>query len=179
MSTMTYQKTQCFEFPEHSEIKLFNIFKLLNIIYGATYMSYTFDLADTLRFSFRTDSRWAYIYHNETVIGKSLIELCPLDVASREKKNSLILWDLYHHRSQPKIYREIMGRREDIGLRHGITLSTYFGKHHDAIAIATEEQKIDLSTNVLLDKNAYLLKKSLLECRQEITGLFNQKIGPQ
>ena len=177
MSIMAYQKTKCLEFPEKNEIKLFNIFKSLNEIYGATYMSYTFDMANTVRYSFRTDSKWSYIYHNETVKGRSLIELCPLDIASREKKNSIIMWDLYHHRSQPKTNREIMGRREEIGLRHGITLSTYFGEHHDAIAIATEDKKNDLSINVITDHNAHIMKKCLVECRQEIIELFNEKNG--
>lgn len=177
MKNAPYKKTKCLEFPDNSEIKLFEIFMNLNKNYGATYMSYTFDRSDIIRFSFRTDSRWAYLYHNESIIGKPIIESCPLDVVSRERKNTFIMWDLYGNQSQPKIFKEIMGLREDLGLMHGLTLSTYFGNHHDAIAIATEEKDTDLATNILADNKGSSLKRSLLLCRQEIISIFNKNDG--
>jgi len=173
---LTYKKTKCLDFTEEYEIRLFNIFMTLNKNYGATYMSYTFDKANTVRYSFRSDSSWASVYHNEKIAGKPIIESCPLDIISREKKSMFIIWDLYCHESQPKTYREIMGMREDVGLSHGLTLSTYFGDHHDAIAIATDEKKNDLATNILLSDNGLSLKNSLLECRKELFEAFKNNI---
>lgn len=170
----SYKKTKCLEFSEDYEIKLFQIFMSLNKNYGATYMSYTFDRSDIIRFSFRTDCRWADIYHNEQISGKPIIESCPLDIISRERKNIFIMWDLYTHKAQPKIYREIMGMREDIGLSHGLTLSTYFGAHHDAIAIATDDKKNDLAVNILSEDCGDYLKKSLLECRKDMVDFFHK-----
>ncbi len=167
MALSSYIKTKCLDFSEDYEITLFKIFMTLNKNYGATYMSYTFDKSNVVRFSFRSDSCWASIYHNEKIAGKPIIELCPLDVASRERKNMFIIWDLYCHESQPKTYREIMGMREDVGLSHGLTVSTYFGGHHDAMAVETEDKKNDLATRILLNDNGFLLKDSLLECRKK------------
>lgn len=177
MGSIKYKKTNCFYFSDNYEIKLFEIFIYLNKIYGATYMSYTFDLADTIRFSFRTDFKWAYIYHNEVILGRPIIESCPLDIVSRQKKNSIIIWDLYNHISQSKINREIMGLREDIGLQHGLTFSTYFAKHHDAIAVATEERNTDLATKILAENNGNLLKESLMACRRIAIQSLIQKNG--
>jgi hypothetical protein len=174
---LSYKKTKCLDFSEDYEIRLFKIFMELNKKYGATYMSYTFDKSDEVRFSFRSDTQWAAVYHNERIAGKPIIESCPLDIISREKKNMFIIWDLYCHESQPKTYREIMGMREDVGLSHGLTLSTYFGEHHDAIAIATEENKNDLSTRILLNDNGFALKSSLLECRKEAMDSFKKNIN--
>lgn len=174
MSETSYKKSKCLDFPELLEIKLFQLFMEINKNFGATYMSYTFDKSDLVRYSFRTDFKWANIYHNEKIDGKPLIESCPLDIASRERKNTFLIWDAYTHRSQQKACRDIMGMREDIGLMHGITLSTYFGTHHDAIAIATEERKNDLSTRILLDRCGEFLKKSLLKCREE--AIFGNQI---
>jgi hypothetical protein len=177
MHPLSYKKTRCLNFPECYEIKLFKIFLALNKNYGATYMSYTFDKSDMVRFSFRSDSSWASIYQNETISGRPIIELCPIDVASREKKNQFIIWDLYSHSSQPKKNREIMGLREDAGLSHGLTLSMHFDGHHDGLAVATEEKNNDLAVNIFLDDNAQLLKHSLLECRKEFLNLLKNDIA--
>ncbi|HSW93318.1 MAG TPA: hypothetical protein VLJ15_03070 [Gammaproteobacteria bacterium] len=174
MDINSYKKTKCLEFSEDCEIKLFEIFMAINKNYGATYMSYTFDRSDVVRFSFRTDSQWADLYHNEQISGKPIIELCPLDVVSRERKNIFIMWDLYSHKIQPKTSREIMGMREDAGLSHGLTLSTYFGAHHDAIAIATEDRKNDLAVNVLSEDCGDYLKKCLVECRKQVIDMFDK-----
>ena len=175
MDNFSYKKTKCLTFSENCEVKLFQIFMLLNKNCGATYMSYTFDRSDVVRFSFRTDSQWAHIYHNEKILGRSIIEFCPLDVASREKKNIYLMWDLFSHKTQPKVYREIMGMREDIGLCHGLTLSTYFGGHHDAIAIATDDRKNDLATHVLSHDCGSYLRTSLLACRKISLEFFNKE----
>jgi hypothetical protein len=174
MDLSPYKKTKCLSFTEKNELIFFKIFMELNKKYGATYMSYTFDKSNTVRFSFRTDSKWANIYNNEKINGKSIIELCPLDIASRKNDNIFIIWDLYNHKSQPKSHREIMGMREDIGLFHGLTLSTYFNSHHDAIAIATEENKTDLATNILLSDNGAALKDSLIACRRSIINQIKE-----
>lgn len=168
MSSVPYEKTQCINFSEELEIKLFRVYMELQKYCGATYMSYTFDRFNKYRFSFRTDSGWAEIYQNEKIKGKPLIESCPLDVVSRQNENCFIMWDLYTHQSQPKEYREIMGMRKDVGLNHGLTLSTFFNGHHDAIAIATEDKKNNLAINVMLNEKGSLLKTCLLECRKEI-----------
>lgn len=173
MEITPYKKTKCLSFIEEYELNLFKVFMDLNKNYGATYMSYTFDKSNLIRFSFRTDSKWASVYNHEKLNGKSIIELCPLDIVSRKKENIFIIWDLYNHKSQPKSYREIMGMREDVGLFHGLTLSTYFNGHHDAIAIATEEKKIDLATNILLSDNGATLKNSLIACRKNIINQIN------
>lgn len=172
MLLLPYQKTECLDFSEVLEIRLFKIFMILNKNCGATYMSYTFDKLNKVRYSFRTDSKWAEVYHNEKIRGKPIIESCPLDVVSRQRKNTFILWDLYGHKAQPKTYREIMGMREDVGLAHGLTLSTFFQGHHDALAIATENKRHDLALNVLHKDDGLLLKQNLLECRREILHLF-------
>lgn len=176
MNILPYEKTTCLNFADKYEIKLFNIFMGLNKNYGVTYMSYTFDKSNTVRFSFRSDSKWSSIYQNNEIFGKPIIELCPLDIASRERKNIFIMWELYSHISQPKEYREIMGMREDIGLYHGVTLSTYFRNHHDAIAIATGDKKNDLVSRILFNENGIELKKSLIRCRNEAISHLN-KLG--
>lgn len=175
MIILPYRKTTCLDFPDDCEVKFFQLFMTLNKNYGATYMSYTFDRSNVVRFSFRSDSKWASIYHNEKILGKPMIESCPLDIASREKKNTFIIWDLYSHQSQPKPYKEIMGMREDIGLMHGLTLSTYFNGHHDAIAIASEDKKNDMANSILYHDNGIALKKSILACRTEILHFLNRK----
>ncbi len=177
MNPLPYKKTKCLEFPEHLEIKFFQVFMALNKHCGATYMSYTFDKSNAVRFSFRTDLQWAHIYNTEKIFGKPLIEACPLDIASRERKNIFIIWDLYNHKAQPKEYREIMGMREDTGLSHGLTLSTYFGKHHDAIAIATDDKKNDLAIDILSNDNGDYLKNCLLECRKSISLYLTNSVG--
>jgi len=174
MDLLAYQKTKCLDFPENYELKLFDIFLKINKNYGATYMSYTFDKSNAVRFSFRSDSNWASVYQNEQIEGKPLIEVCPLDIISRQNKSIFIIWDLYCHESQPKTFREIMGMRSDVGLSHGLTLSTYFGNHHDAIAIATEDKKNDLATRILLIDNGQSLKDSLVECRKELFEVFKK-----
>lgn len=166
MSNLNYHKTMCIEFPDEVEIKLFEIFKKLNKEYGATYMSYTHDRFDKVRYSFRTDQKWAGIYHRETINDKPIIEQCPLDIVSRQKNNIFILWDFYIHRVQPKIFREIMGMREDVGMTHGLTLSTYFGEHHDALAIATEDHRNDIASKIMVNNTTNIIKESLLECRR-------------
>src|SRR5262245_31394525 len=118
MQLLPYEKSNCKNFPDNLEVKLFKVFLELNKAFGATYMSYTFDLCNTKRYSFRTDSLWSTIYQTEAINGKPLIQLCPLDIASRQKNNMYILWDIYGHKLQPKTFREIMGMREDIGLMH-------------------------------------------------------------
>lgn len=170
----SYKKTKCLSFAEECELSLFKIFMNLNKNYGITYMSYTFDKSNLVRFSFRTDPKWASIYNHEKINGKSIIELCPLDIISRKNENIFIIWDLYNHKSQPKSHREIMGMREDVGLFHGLTLSTYFNSHHDAIAVATEEKNLDLATNILLSDNGAALKNSLIACRKNIMTYINQ-----
>ena len=154
------------KFSEQLEIEFFKVFLNLNKLSGATYMSYTFDKANEIRFSFRSDSIWEAIYDKGEISGKPVMELCPLDKVSREIKNMFIVWDLYCHESQPKMHREIMGMREDLGLRHGLTLSTHFGGHNDAIAVASEDRKNDLAIQILSNENGLLLKQSLLACRQ-------------
>lgn len=165
---MKYSKSSCQEFSEEQELQLFRIFQNLNDSVGATYMSYTFDIENKYRYSFRTDSNWASIYHTELYKGKPLIEVCPLDIVSREESNKVILWDGYKHPCQPKAFKEIMSMREDLGLNHGITLSTYFHGNHDAIALATEESKNKLSNRCLETSNLLRLKQALVDCRNLI-----------
>lgn len=178
MRIQPYQKTECRQFSDLLEIQLFKIFMKLNKEYGATYMSYTFDWFNSVRYSFRTDSRWSDVYHHEKVNGKPLIEICPLDIASRAKKNILLHWDLYRNEAQPKIYKEIMGMREDTGLQHGLTLSCYFHHHHDALAVATEDGHDDLATRLLILNKGFPLKESLISCRKIALLFFKNKKEP-
>ena len=156
-----------YDFDDLVEVELYKVFVRLAGEVGATYMSYTFDYQNKKRYSFRSEPTWAKYYGNEKINGQLIIEQCPLDIASRKKGNIALIWDDYISKEQPKIYREIMGMREDIGLHHGVTLNTYFDNHHDAIAIATDSPKDNLALRILL-KNKQLLAKYLLSCRKII-----------
>ncbi len=168
-----YTIKKCVSFSEAFEIKMFKILMQLHKECGATYMSYTFDTFNSVRFNFRSDANWNSIYQNTHISGKPLMELCPLDKASRANRNGFILWDLYCHESQPKVQREIMGMRKDRGMHHGLTLSTYFENHNDAIAVASEDINNDLGMNMLVKEQGKLLKESLLECRKEALLYFS------
>ena len=150
---------------------------MLNRDFGATYMSYTFDKSNVIRFSFRSDSHWSSIYHNEKLYGKPIIELCPLDIVSRHKTNNFLIWDLYKQAAQPKIYREIMGMREDVGLLHGFTLSTHFSVHHDAIAIATSDKKNNIASRIITNGATSELQNYLIACRQAVAPLILNRNG--
>ncbi len=163
-----YEKSKCHEFDDIIEIELYKLFIELCHNLGVTYMSYTFDYMNKIRYSFRSDPLWAKTYDNEKYNGLPLIEQCPLDIFSRQSKNLILVWDDFVSREQPRVYREIMGMRTDIGLCHGITLSTYFGKHHDAIAVASEEYRDNLAMRILLNNKKNVLTKFLLSCRKKI-----------
>lgn len=174
---VTYQKTKCLNFSDKLEITLFAVFMQLNKKYGVTYMSYTFDRFDSVRYSFRSDQKWASIYNEKAIGGKSIIEQCPLDIVSRERRNKFIIWDHYIHKSQPLIYQDIMDMRKNIGLRHGLTLSAYFNGHHDAIAVATEDKKNDLAMKLLLKEGTHALQKYLFSCREQSVKFIKINLG--
>lgn len=158
---------EIYSFSDLVEVELYKLFLDMAQDLGVTYMSYTFDYFNNKRYSFRSEPVWAKHYNNEKLNGLPIIEQCPLDIASRRKGNVALIWDDFISKEQPKIYREIMGMRSDIGLLHGVTLNTYFGEHHDALAIATDSKKDDLAMRLLL-KNKHILTNSLLSCRKII-----------
>lgn len=168
-----YNKTSCYDFDDQIEVKLYQIFLDIFTNFGATYMSYTFDFMNEKRYSFRTEPLWAKAYNNELYMGRPLIEQCPLDIYSRQKKNIILIWDDFSSKEQPNVFRDIMGMRKDIGLCHGVTLSTYFGMHHDAIAIASENNRDNLAMRIMLNDNRDMLKKYLVSCRKTIINHYS------
>jgi hypothetical protein len=170
--SIDYNKTACNDFDDHIEVALNQIFLEASLETGATYMSYTFDYMNKNRYSFRSEPLWASAYHNVLYQERPIIEHCPLDIFSRERKNTILIWDDYVAKEQPRIFREIMGMRSDIGLNHGITLNTYFGHHHDAIALAVDSHKDNLALRILMNDKKELLKKYLLSCRKIIINNY-------